>query len=69
MDIDESNNTVVKTWGEPRPASGVTADGVSYQLHSHYDLVQLADVALLPEGQAVAGGRGFFLKNEGVFLN
>eukprot|EP00884_Botryococcus_braunii_P008117 jgi/Botrbrau1/17306/Bobra.0015s0059.1 len=56
---DEANNVVVKTHGELR-------DGATY---NHVDLVQLLDIVDLEAGSAVAGGRGFFLRREGVLLN
>lgn len=39
------------------------------RLYNHVDLVQLLDIVSLDEGSEVAGGRGYFLKNEGVLLN
>lgn len=56
---DEDNNAVVKKWGSERE------DGK----FSHVDLVQMCDLADLERGSATAGGRGYFLKGNGVLLN
>lgn len=58
---DEADNVVVKTWGEPGPAKG--------KKYNHVDLVRLLDIVDLDAGVAAAGGRGFYLKKEGVLLN
>lgn len=57
---DEADNTIVKTWGTRREEDG---------LKNHVDLVQLLDIADLEAGTQVAGGRGYFLRREGVLLN
>ena len=39
------------------------------KLYNHVDLVSLLGIVDLEAGQTVAGGRGFYLLNEGVLLN
>ena len=58
---DEADNVVVRTWGEPGPAGG--------RKYNHVDLVRLLDIVDLDAGVVAAGGRGFYLKKEGVLLN
>ncbi|XP_058760567.1 serine--tRNA ligase-like [Vicia villosa] len=57
---DEANNAVIRTWGEKR---------VEPKLKNHVDLVDLLGIADLKKGADVAGGRGFYLKGDGVRLN
>ncbi|KAF8063832.1 Serine--tRNA ligase [Scenedesmus sp. PABB004] len=57
---NEDNNAVVRTWGEPRQEE---------KLYNHVDLVQLLDIVDLEAGTSVAGGRGYYLTNEGPLLN
>jgi seryl-tRNA synthetase len=57
---NEDNNRIERMVGEPRQED---------KLYNHVDLVQLLDIVSLDEGQEVAGGRGYFLKGEGVLLN
>ncbi|KAL3141780.1 hypothetical protein ABBQ32_004455 [Trebouxia sp. C0010 RCD-2024] len=58
---DEANNVIVKkSANPPREENG---------LLSHVDLVQMLDIVDLEQGTTVAGGRGFYLRNEGVLLN
>uniref|UniRef100_A0A7N0TB20 serine--tRNA ligase n=1 Tax=Kalanchoe fedtschenkoi TaxID=63787 RepID=A0A7N0TB20_KALFE len=57
---DEANNVVVRTWGEKREEEG---------LKNHVELVDLLGIADLIKGANVAGGRGFYLKGDGVRLN
>ncbi|XP_020245694.1 serine--tRNA ligase [Asparagus officinalis] len=57
---DEANNLVVRTWGERR---------LEGKLRNHVDLVDMLGIADLKNGATVAGGRGFYLKDEGVLLN
>lgn len=57
---DETNNEVVRTWGERREEPS---------LKNHVELVQLLGIADLDKGADVAGGRGFYLKGDGVLLN
>lgn len=38
-------------------------------LRNHFDLCRMLDVADFEKGVSVAGGRGFFLKGDGVLLN
>ena len=65
---DEVDNAVVATWGEPRENTSGGA-GENGALLSHVDLVNRLDIVDLEAGVAVAGGRGYFLKREGVLLN
>ena len=39
------------------------------KLYNHVDLVSLLGIVDLEAGQTVAGGRGYYLLNEGVLLN
>ncbi|CAM8903559.1 unnamed protein product [Rhodiola kirilowii] len=57
---DEANNAVVRTWGEKREEEG---------LKNHVELVDLLGIADLIKGANVAGGRGYYLKGDGVRLN
>ncbi|KAM3230382.1 hypothetical protein ACQJBY_060897 [Aegilops geniculata] len=57
---DEANNAIVRTWGEKR---------LEENLKNHVDLCIMLDIASLDKGADVAGGRGFFLKGNGVLLN
>ncbi|CAM8906148.1 unnamed protein product [Rhodiola kirilowii] len=57
---DEANNAVVRTWGEKREEEG---------LKYHVELVDLLGIADLIKGANVAGGRGYYLKGDGVRLN
>ncbi|XP_043725388.1 serine--tRNA ligase-like [Telopea speciosissima] len=57
---DEANNQVIRTWGEKR---------VEPKLKNHVELVELLGIADLKKGADVAGGRGFYLKGDGVLLN
>ncbi|KAG4395510.1 hypothetical protein AAZX31_20G219500 [Glycine max] len=57
---DEANNVVVRSWGEKR---------VEPKLKNHVDLVELLGIADTKKGADVAGGRGFYLKGDGVRLN
>ncbi|GFR40484.1 hypothetical protein Agub_g1051 [Astrephomene gubernaculifera] len=63
---DETNNAVVKTFGEPRPSVDPSS---GKKLYNHVDLVQLLGIVNLEAGQEVAGGRGYYLTHEGVLLN
>lgn len=60
IDQDEANNAVVEEWGEPRKDEG---------LYSHVDLLHMADMVSYDQGTAVAGGRGYYLRGDGVLLN
>ncbi|XP_010938930.1 serine--tRNA ligase [Elaeis guineensis] len=57
---DEANNAVIRTWGERR---------MEGKWRNHVDLVRLLDIVDMEKGADVAGGRGFYLKGEGVLLN
>ncbi|XP_047336326.1 serine--tRNA ligase [Impatiens glandulifera] len=57
---DEANNAVVRTWGEKRSEP---------KLKNHVDLVELLGIADTKKGTNTAGGRGFYLKGDGVLLN
>ncbi|KAJ7973373.1 serine--tRNA ligase-like [Quillaja saponaria] len=60
ISVDEANNAVIRSWGEKR---------VEPKLKNHVDLVELLGIADLKKGADVAGGRGFYLKGDGVLLN
>ncbi|KAK4595930.1 hypothetical protein RGQ29_014141 [Quercus rubra] len=60
VDNDEANNKVVRSWGEKR---------LEPKLKNHVDLVELLGIADLKKGADIAGGRGFYLKGDGVRLN
>ncbi|EEF47994.1 seryl-tRNA synthetase, putative [Ricinus communis] len=57
---DEANNAVIRVWGEKR---------LEPKLKNHVDLVELLGIADTKKGANVAGGRGFYLKGDGVRLN
>ncbi|XP_047078149.1 serine--tRNA ligase-like [Lolium rigidum] len=57
---DEANNAIVRTWGERR---------LEGDLKNHVDLCIMLDIVSLEKGADVAGGRGYFLKGDGVLLN
>ncbi|KAM0926981.1 hypothetical protein ACQ4PT_003119 [Festuca glaucescens] len=57
---DEANNVIVRTWGERR---------LEGDLKNHVDLCIMLDIVSLEKGADVAGGRGYFLKGDGVLLN
>uniref|UniRef100_A0A383V6T7 serine--tRNA ligase n=1 Tax=Tetradesmus obliquus TaxID=3088 RepID=A0A383V6T7_TETOB len=63
VDDNEDNNAIVREFGSPRSA------GEGEKLYNHVDLVTLLDIVNLEAGAAVAGGRGFYLTNEGPLLN
>ncbi|KAL0000045.1 hypothetical protein SO802_019647 [Lithocarpus litseifolius] len=50
----------VRTWGEKR---------LEPKLKNHVDLVKLLGIVDLKRGADIAGGRGFYLKGDGVRLN
>lgn len=57
---DEANNAVIRSWGEKK---------VEPKLKNHVELVELLGIADLKKGANIAGGRGFYLKGDGVRLN
>ncbi|KAJ3682585.1 hypothetical protein LUZ60_015158 [Juncus effusus] len=57
---DEANNLVIRTVGEAKTDA---------KFKSHVDLVILLDIVDLEKGADVAGGRGYYLKGDGVLLN
>ncbi|KAK3002406.1 hypothetical protein RJ639_021709 [Escallonia herrerae] len=57
---DEDNNAVIRSWGEKR---------LEPKLKNHVELVELLGIADTKKGANVAGGRGFYLKGDGVRLN
>ncbi|GMH07754.1 hypothetical protein Nepgr_009594 [Nepenthes gracilis] len=57
---DEANNAIIRSWGEKR---------LETKLKNHVELVELLGVADTKKGADVAGGRGFYLKGDGVLLN
>lgn len=54
---------MIDFWGEKRVASP------GQKLKNHVDLVELLDIVDTKRGAEIAGGRGFFLKGDGVLLN
>jgi|ERR1711935_20008 len=63
VDNDEDNNQVVfKTCEADSPA-------VREGLLNHVDLMRMLDMMDIERGGQIAGGRGYFLKNDGVLLN
>ncbi|XP_022145958.1 serine--tRNA ligase [Momordica charantia] len=57
---DEANNAIIRSWGEKL---------VKPKLKNHVDLVELLGIADTKKGSEIAGGRGFYLKGDGVRLN
>lgn len=57
---EDSDNLVVRTWGNPRSPEG---------LLNHHDLLWRIGGYEPERGVAVAGHRGYFLKDVGVMLN
>ncbi|KAK1361126.1 Serine--tRNA ligase [Heracleum sosnowskyi] len=57
---NEDDNAIIRSWGEKRSEKN---------LKSHVDLVELLGIADLKKGANVAGGRGYYLKGDGVLLN
>ncbi|MBA0760313.1 hypothetical protein Gotri_023065 [Gossypium trilobum] len=57
---DEANNAVIRIWGEKR---------LEPKLKNHVELVELLGIADTKKGADVAGGRGYYLKGDGVRLN
>ncbi|XP_010550968.1 PREDICTED: serine--tRNA ligase, cytoplasmic [Tarenaya hassleriana] len=60
---DEANNAVVRSFGEKRLAT------TGQKLKNHVELVELLGIADTKKGSEIAGGRGFYLKGDGVRLN
>ncbi|KAL0658537.1 hypothetical protein Bca4012_079122 [Brassica carinata] len=60
---DEKDNPVIDFWGDKRVAPP------GQKLKNHVDLVELLDIVDTKRGAEIAGGRGFFLKGDGVLLN
>ncbi|CAL5049515.1 unnamed protein product [Urochloa decumbens] len=60
VDNDEANNVTLRTFGERR---------MGENLMGHLDLCTRLGIVDLDKGAAIAGGRGYFLKNEGARLN
>ncbi|KAL3838171.1 hypothetical protein ACJIZ3_022762 [Penstemon smallii] len=60
VDKDEENNAIVRSWGEKRTEA---------KLKNHVELVELLGIADLKKGANIAGGRGYYLKGDGVLLN
>jgi len=60
VDNDEANNAIVREFGTPRQEE---------KLYNHVDLVNMLDIVNLEAGTSVAGGRGYYLINEGPLLN
>ncbi|CAH9087244.1 unnamed protein product [Cuscuta europaea] len=57
---NEDNNAIIRHWGDKRTEPG---------LKNHVELVKLLGIADLEKGANVAGGRGYYLKDDGVDLN
>ncbi|GAB4855534.1 hypothetical protein Ancab_024154 [Ancistrocladus abbreviatus] len=57
---DEAGNAIIRSWGEKRTEP---------KLKNHVELVELLGIADTKKGADVAGGRGFYLKGDGVLLN
>ncbi|KAL0299129.1 UNVERIFIED_CONTAM: Serine--tRNA ligase [Sesamum radiatum] len=57
---DEANNAIIRSWGEKWTAP---------KLKNHVELVELLGIADTKKGANIAGGRGFYLKGDGVRLN
>ncbi|KAL0401425.1 UNVERIFIED_CONTAM: Serine--tRNA ligase [Sesamum latifolium] len=57
---DEANNAIIRSWGEKRTEP---------KLKNHVELVELLGIADIKKGANIAGGRGFYLKGDGVRLN
>ncbi|CAI0419624.1 unnamed protein product [Linum tenue] len=57
---EQANNAVIRVWGEKR---------TEQKLKNHVDLVELLGIADTKKGANIAGGRGFYLKGDGVRLN
>ena len=57
---DESENKVVRLWGEPKK--------FDFTPRSHVEIAQSLDLIDFDRGSKVAGFRGYFLKNEAVML-
>ncbi|KAL6998853.1 serine--tRNA ligase [Sarracenia purpurea var. burkii] len=57
---DEANNAIIRSWGQKRWEP---------KLKNHVELVELLGIADIKKGANIAGGRGFYLKGDGVRLN
>ncbi|KAL7000384.1 serine--tRNA ligase [Sarracenia purpurea var. burkii] len=57
---DEANNAIIRSWGQKR---------LEPKLKNHVELVELLGIADIKKGANIAGGRGFYLKGDGVRLN
>ncbi|XP_059648537.1 serine--tRNA ligase [Cornus florida] len=57
---DEANNAIVRSWGDKRSEP---------KLKNHVELVELLGIADIKKGANIAGGRGYYLKGDGVLLN
>ncbi|KAJ4456250.1 putative Serine--tRNA ligase [Paratrimastix pyriformis] len=60
---DEKDNLVVRTFGTPREAQP------GEELLTHVDLLRMLDAVDCEQGTTVGGGRAYYLKGPGVFLN
>jgi len=58
--IDDSENQVIRTWGEKREFDFTPKD--------HHELLELLDIAEIERARKTSGARFYFLKNEGVIL-
>lgn len=57
---DESENVVVRTWGEP--------PRFDFSPKDHVELGEILDIIDIPRGVRLAGSRNYLLKNEAVLL-
>jgi len=60
---DEKDNAIVRTFGTMRVAEP------GEQLLTHVDLLRMLDAVDTEQGTVVGGGRAYYLKGPGVFLN
>ncbi|CAL5050146.1 unnamed protein product [Urochloa decumbens] len=61
VNADETNNVALRTFGERRMEEA--------GLKNHVDLCLMLDIVDLKKGVAAAGGRGYYLKEDGALLN
>ncbi|XWV26102.1 serine-tRNA synthetase [Tupanvirus soda lake] len=61
INMDEKFNEVVRIYGTPKTPN--------FKLKSHFEVMQALDMIDTERGCAVAGHRGYFLKDYGVLLN
>jgi seryl-tRNA synthetase len=64
-DTNEDNNIVVRTWGD---VNDIKIDGTLGHMNHHH-LMRCLGMYDPERGSKIAGHRGYFFKNSGVFLN